>query len=129
MFKLIKTMDCSLEVVVGRKMPSLFLRKHHGQESEFYADLLSHLLKTKLRQDRKLVLNIAERGPSTKERKSRTGIAEGDGPVRQEVGRVGNPVAGGVQCADAAHRAVAERGGLFVLGGAAGLRARRDAAL
>lgn len=66
MFKLIKTIDCSLEVVVGRKVPSLFLRKHHGRESEFYADLLSHLLKTKLRQDRKLVLNIAERGPSTK---------------------------------------------------------------
>jgi hypothetical protein len=66
MFKFIKAVDCSLEIVVGRKMPSLFLRKHNGKESEFYADLLSHLVKTKLKQDRKLVLNIAERGPSTK---------------------------------------------------------------
>ncbi|HEY4983620.1 MAG TPA: DUF3800 domain-containing protein [Verrucomicrobiae bacterium] len=66
MFKFIKTVDCSLEIVVGRKMPSLFLRKHNGKESEFYADLLSHLVKTKLKQDQKLVLNVAERGPSTK---------------------------------------------------------------
>jgi hypothetical protein len=66
MFKFIKTIDCSLEVMVGRKLPSLFLRKHNGRESEFYADLLSHLLKTKLRQDQKLVLNIAERGLSTR---------------------------------------------------------------
>jgi hypothetical protein len=66
MFKFIKAVDCSLEIVAGRKMPSLFLRKHNGKESEFYADLLSHLVKTKLKQDRKLVLNIAERGPSTK---------------------------------------------------------------
>lgn len=66
MFKFIKIVDCSLEIVVGRKMPSLFLRKHNGKESEFYADLLSHLVKTKLKQNQKLVLNIAERGPSTK---------------------------------------------------------------
>ena len=66
MFKFIKTLDCSLEMVVGRKLPSLFLRKHNGRESEFYADLLSHLVKTKLKQDQKLVLNVAERGPSTK---------------------------------------------------------------
>lgn len=66
MFKFVKTVDCSLEIVVGRKMPSLFLRKHNGKESEFYADLLSHLVKTKLKLDQKLVLNVAERGPSTK---------------------------------------------------------------
>jgi hypothetical protein len=66
MFKFIKTVDCGLEIIVGRKMPSLFLRKHNGKESEFYADLLSHLIKTKLKQDQKLVLNITERGPSTK---------------------------------------------------------------
>jgi hypothetical protein len=66
MFKFIKTVDCSVEIVVGRKIPSLFARKHNGKESEFYADLLSHLVKTTLKQDQKLVLNISERGPSTK---------------------------------------------------------------
>ena len=66
MFKFIKTLDCGLEMVVGRKLPPLFLRKHNGRESEFYADLLAHLVKTKLKQDQKLVLNVAERGPSTK---------------------------------------------------------------
>ena len=66
MFKFIKAVDCSAEIVVGRKIPALFARKHNGKESEFYADLLSHLVKTKLKQDQKLVLNISERGPSTK---------------------------------------------------------------
>ena len=40
--------------------------KHHHQEAEFYADVLSHLLKNKLKLERKVVLNIAERGASTR---------------------------------------------------------------
>ena len=50
MFKFIKTVDCSAEIVVGRKIPSLFARKHNGRESEFYADLLSHLEEQQKRQ-------------------------------------------------------------------------------
>jgi hypothetical protein len=65
-FKLIDSMDCSCEVVVARKIISLFAAKHHGRDAEFYADVLSHLLKNKLRLRDKLVLNIAERGKSTK---------------------------------------------------------------
>lgn len=65
-FKFIKGVDCSVEVAVGRKIPSLFANKHDNRESEFYADLLSHLLKNKLKMGRKLVLNIAGRGASTK---------------------------------------------------------------
>lgn len=52
--------------MVARKIPELFERKHNGKESEFYADLLSHLLKDKLGKTEKLILNIAERGKSTK---------------------------------------------------------------
>jgi hypothetical protein len=47
LFKWIRDTDCSLEMVVGRKIHALFARKHNGKDSEFYADLLSHLLKTK----------------------------------------------------------------------------------
>lgn len=47
LFKWIHQTDCSLEMVVGRKIPALFDRQHNGNESEFYADLLSHLLKNK----------------------------------------------------------------------------------
>lgn len=65
-FRFIEGLDCSIEVMVARKIPRLFLAKHNGRDSEFYADVLSHLLKNKLRLGQKLVLNIAERGNSTK---------------------------------------------------------------
>ena len=51
-------------MVVGRKEMTRFVNKHHRQEREFYADLLSHLLKDKGGYE-KLVINIAERGSST----------------------------------------------------------------
>jgi hypothetical protein len=66
LFKWIRQTDCSLEMVVGRKIPGLFARKHNGKDSEFYADLLSHLLKNKLHIGQRLVLNVAERGTTTR---------------------------------------------------------------
>ena len=65
-FDLIKSIDCSFEVVVGRKSVDRYETKHKGKEEYFYADLLSHLLKNKLEKEDKLILNIAERGRSTK---------------------------------------------------------------
>ncbi|CAN5668351.1 hypothetical protein BH11VER1_BH11VER1_17240 [soil metagenome] len=65
-FKFIDSLDCTIEVMVARKIPALFVSKHNGQDSEFYADVLSHLLKNNLQLEHKLVLNIAERGNSTK---------------------------------------------------------------
>jgi hypothetical protein len=66
LFKWIRETDCSLEMVVGRKIPALFTRKHNTKDSEFYADLLSHLLKTKLKLGQRLVINLAERGRTTR---------------------------------------------------------------
>jgi hypothetical protein len=66
LFKWIYKMDCSLEMVVGRKIPALFARKHNNKDSEFYADLLSHLLKNKLKLGQRQVINIAERGKTTR---------------------------------------------------------------
>ena len=65
-FKFIRAIDCTCEVTVARKIPSMFALKHHHREAEFYTDVLSHLLKDKLRPGEKIVLNIAERGPSTR---------------------------------------------------------------
>jgi hypothetical protein len=65
-FDLINTIDCSVEAVVGRKSIERFETKHKGKEEYFYADLLSHLLKNKFQKHDKLILNIAERGKSTK---------------------------------------------------------------
>jgi len=49
-----------------RKIPALFAKRHHNQEVEFYADLLSHLIKTKLKLGRRLILTVADRGQSTR---------------------------------------------------------------
>lgn len=65
-FRYIKSLNCSFEAVVARKLPALYENKHQNNESYFYADLLSHLLKNKLGNHEKLVLNIASRGKSTK---------------------------------------------------------------
>lgn len=65
-YKFIKTLDLSFEVVAGRKIYDIFVNKHNSNESEFYADLLSHLLKNKLEIGGSLVLNISTRGKSTK---------------------------------------------------------------
>ncbi len=65
-FEFIKSIDLSFEAVVGRKIYGIFNKKHNSNEVEFYADLLSHLLKNKLQIEGKLVLNISERGKSTK---------------------------------------------------------------
>lgn len=65
-FKFIRAIDCTCEVMVARKIPSMFALKHHHREAEFYADVLSHLLKNKLKLGEKIVLNIAERGASTR---------------------------------------------------------------
>lgn len=62
----LRELPCSIEVVVARKIPSLFLRKHHGQEDEFYADLLGHLIKKRLKKEQRLVLTVAARGSSTR---------------------------------------------------------------
>lgn len=65
-YEFIKSFDVSFEAVVGRKVPDLYARKHNNRESEFYADLLSHLLKNKLQSGGSLVLNIAQRGKVTR---------------------------------------------------------------
>ncbi|MEZ4941148.1 MAG: DUF3800 domain-containing protein [Saprospiraceae bacterium] len=65
-YDFIASIDCSFEAYVGRKIPSLYETKHNGKEAEFYADLLSHLLKNKLNKKGKMVLNIASRGKTTR---------------------------------------------------------------
>lgn len=65
-YKFIKKLDVSFEAVVGRKIYDIYNNQHNSKETEFYADLLSHLLKNKYEIGGKLVLNISERGKSTK---------------------------------------------------------------
>ena len=62
----LRELPCEAEVVIARKTPSLFALKHHGRDDEFYADVLSHLIKGRLKRPHRLVLNVAERGSSTR---------------------------------------------------------------
>jgi hypothetical protein len=64
----LRDLPCEAEMVVARKLPALFEKQHHGREDEFYADLLAHLVKARLKRAGTLVLNVAERGSSTRER-------------------------------------------------------------
>ncbi len=64
-FEFISTINCSFQAVVGRKIIQLYEKKHNGKSNEFYADLLSHLIKDKLLKYDKLVLKIAKRESST----------------------------------------------------------------
>ena len=62
----LRDLPCEIEVVMARKLPSIFVQKHHGKDDEFYADVLSHLIKSRLRDPQRLVLNVAQRGSSTR---------------------------------------------------------------
>jgi len=73
-YDFILTLNCSFQAVVGRKIISLFERKHNGRDAEFYADLMSHLLKDKLQKSGRLVLNVAEKGSSTSQRNLEVGM-------------------------------------------------------
>lgn len=64
----LKTLSCEAEVVMARKLPEVFKAKHDRQEDSFYGDLLSHLIKRRLKRSGSLVLNVAERGSSTRDR-------------------------------------------------------------
>lgn len=63
----LRELPCEAEIVIGRKIPSLFEKQHQGRDELFYADMLAHLLKRRMKRNRKLVLNVAERGSSTRE--------------------------------------------------------------
>jgi hypothetical protein len=65
-FDLLRTeIPFHMQVVVGRKETTRFINKHHSNETEFYGDLLAHLLWDK-GNHKKLVLNIADLGTVTR---------------------------------------------------------------
>ena len=64
-FEFIKSINCHFDVVIGRKDYSIYEKKHNGNQAEFYADMLSHLLHSSMNGYEKLVLNIAHRSKCT----------------------------------------------------------------
>src|SRR5664280_461539 len=64
----LRDLPCVAEVVMARKIPALFEKQHHAREEEFYADLMGHLIKRRLKRPGTLVFNVAARGSSTREK-------------------------------------------------------------
>ena len=64
----LRDLPCEAELVVARKIPALFEKQQHEREEELYADLLAHLIKSRLKREGTLVLNVAERGSSTRDK-------------------------------------------------------------
>jgi len=73
-FEMIRTIDCRLDVVVGRKDYGIYEKKHNGSQAEFYADLLAYLLTDNLNEYERLVLNIAHRSQCTTHRNFEKGL-------------------------------------------------------
>ncbi len=65
-YEFIKNLPCRFEAVAFKKNPQQFEAVHNAQEGVFYSDVLSHLVKNHLDASEKIVLNIAQRGTSTK---------------------------------------------------------------
>jgi hypothetical protein len=64
----LRELPCEAEMVVARKLPHIVTGSHEGREEEFYADVLAHLIKNRLKRDSTLVLNVAERGSTTRDK-------------------------------------------------------------
>jgi hypothetical protein len=65
-FEALRDLSCSLEIIVARKDARRFARAHHDKEDQFYADILGHLLKNKLKLGGQLTMTMAQRGSSTR---------------------------------------------------------------
>ena len=118
----LRELPCEAEMVVARKIPALFEKQHHGREEEFYTDLLAHLVKNRLKRSGTLVLNVAERGSSTREKVLSEALRLATERAAKKWGG-GNLKARGFQRAKSAHRAAVDGFGLSLLGSSARLRA------
>jgi hypothetical protein len=86
-FDFINERKLSFEAVVARKSIERFTTKHKDKEQYFYADALSHLLKNKLHLGEKLVLNIAEKGTSTKNQNLELALEKAKERVAEKLNR------------------------------------------
>lgn len=73
-FELITNIDCYFDAVIGRKDYSIYEKKHNGNQSEFYADLLSYLLIDNFDDQDRIVLNIAHRSKCTTHKNLEKGL-------------------------------------------------------
>lgn len=75
-YNLIKKLQFQFYGIVCQKDITLFSKKHNGKENEFYADILSHLLAELNDSQPKFILNIAQRGSSTRNENLQLALAK-----------------------------------------------------
>lgn len=89
-FELIKSINCHFDAVVGRKDYQIYEKKHNGNQSEFYADILSHLLHPNMHVFDKLVLNIAHRSRCTTHSNLEKGLQKATAIAKNKYPDTGN---------------------------------------
>ncbi len=92
-FDFIKTIDCSIQIIVAKKDVTRFVHKHNAKDAEFYADILSHLIKDKFKKYNRLVLNIAKRDSSTKTNNLKTALEKARGRFDKKANNKANEMA------------------------------------
>jgi hypothetical protein len=86
MYEFIRGLDIEVEIVVGRKIPSLYVAKHNGKPAEFYADLLSHLINNHLDKEGRAILYVAERGNTTSNQNLDTALEKAEKRYFRKIG-------------------------------------------
>ena len=67
-FKIIVNLDFTAEIFVARKIPNIFIKRHHRNENEFYDDLISKLFENKLHLAKHNNIYFAVRGTRVRQR-------------------------------------------------------------
>ena len=66
-YKTIVNLEFSAELFVARKIQNIFNKRHHGNENEFYDDLISKLFENKLHLSKRNEIYFAVRGSKTRQ--------------------------------------------------------------
>lgn len=66
-YKTIIDLDFTAELFVARKIQNIFNKRHHGNENEFYDDLISKLFENKLHLSEQNEIYFAVRGSKTRQ--------------------------------------------------------------
>jgi hypothetical protein len=77
-YNFINSLDCSFEMIVARKLEKFYNDIDHNfkESSNFYSEILGHLLKNKLQTEPEMILYIAERGKTTSNKKIEEAITK-----------------------------------------------------
>jgi len=83
-FKALAEMDFSVQVVVARKIESMFRTRYQGSQDRFYDDLVSRLFQNVLHKAEHNTITFSRRGKKSRQHAMRTAIERGTKLFRQK---------------------------------------------